>query len=110
MCVAVGEFGHEQIIAHQESRNHRTGGNIERLKQKRADDQRDDQSVKHHAYRLGKATFFPLGSGLHAHWPIILHGSARGGLITSGTATSNYARVLVAASKKPILRSVPMCL
>src|SRR5262249_11363439 len=110
MCVAVREFGHEQIIAHQKGRNHRTGGNVEWLKQKSADDQGDDQSVKHHAYCLGKATFFPFGSGLHAHWPIILDGSARGGLVTSETAASNYTRDLVAASKKPILRNVPMCL
>src|SRR5262249_28067250 len=102
MCVTVGEFGNEQIIAHQERRNHRTGRNVERLKQKRADHQRDDQSMKYHAYCLGESAFFSFGSGLHAHRPIISYGSARGGLVTSETATSNYARNLVAAPEKPI--------
>src|SRR5215472_11651090 len=110
MRVAVGEFRHEQVVADQERGNHRTGRNIERLKQEGADDHRYDQSVKHHPYCLSKATLFPFGSGLHAHWPVISNGSARRGLVTSETMTRNYARDLVAAPEKSILPSVPMCL
>ena len=33
--------------------------------------------MEDHAYGLGEATFFPFGSGLHAHRPVISHGSAR---------------------------------
>src|SRR5262249_57284356 len=67
MRVAVGELGHEEVITDQKGGNHRTGRDVERLKQEGADDQRDDQSMKDHAYCFGKATFFPLGSGLHTH-------------------------------------------
>jgi hypothetical protein len=32
--------------------------------------------MKDHAYRFGKATLFPFGSGLHTHQPVISCGSA----------------------------------
>ena len=71
MGVAVGIFGDEQIIADQQRRDHRPGRDIEGLKQKGADDKRDDQGVEDHAHGLGKSALFPLGPGLHAHRPIV---------------------------------------
>jgi hypothetical protein len=62
----------EQIVADQQRRDHRTGWDVEGLKQKGADDQRDDEGMKHHAHRLGEATLFLFGSSLHAHRPIVL--------------------------------------
>src|SRR5579872_568260 len=72
MGVTVRIFRHEQIIADQERRDHRAGGNVEGLKQEGADDERNDQRMDNDAHRLGKASLLSFGSSLHAHSPIIL--------------------------------------
>ena len=97
--IAVGIFGDEQIIADQQGRNHRAGRNIEGLKQKGADDERDDQGMEHHAYCLGESALFPFGSCLHAHRPVVsrFHAPARD-LVAAGAVTSNCAREFAAAS------------
>jgi hypothetical protein len=107
MRVTVGKFGDEQIIPDQKRGNHRTGRDVERLKEEGADHKRNDQSMKNNAHCLGKATFFPFGSGLHTHQLSSRQEApaARRGLVASGAATRNYAWDLVAGFVKSILCS-----
>src|ERR1700730_15747020 len=66
MAVAVGIFRHEQIIADQQRRLHRAGGNVEGLEQEGTDDQRDQQGVDDDAYGLATISF-RFWSRSHAH-------------------------------------------
>jgi hypothetical protein len=45
MAVAVGIFRDEQIVADQQRRLHRPGGDVERLEQEGADHQGDQQGM-----------------------------------------------------------------
>src|SRR5262249_1195919 len=58
-------------IADQQRRLHGARRNIERLKQEGADDEGDDQGVKDHPQRLGKAAFLALLLSGHAHRPLV---------------------------------------
>ena len=73
MAVTVRVFRHEQVVAHQQRRLHRAGGDIEGLKQEGANDERNEERVKDHASGLGNAAFFSFCAGGHTHLPLI-HG------------------------------------
>jgi hypothetical protein len=51
---AVAEFRDEQIVPDQQRRLHRAGGDIERLNQEAADDERDEERLEDRDYRLGE--------------------------------------------------------
>src|SRR5262249_23223600 len=71
VAVAVRVFRHEQIIADQQRRLHGTRGNIERLEQEGADDERDDERVENQAPRVGNSALLFLCQRGAAHWPLI---------------------------------------
>src|SRR5262249_33616756 len=64
---AVAVFGDEEIIPDQQRIAHRPGRNVERLKQKRADHEGDQQRMDHHAHGFGKPALFTLLFGRYAH-------------------------------------------
>src|ERR1700737_4260984 len=71
MAVAVGIFRHEQIVADQQRRLHRAGGNVEGLEQEGTDDQRDLEGVDDDADGLATISF-RFWSRSHAHhFPIL---------------------------------------
>src|SRR4029453_13992322 len=60
VAVAVRVFRDEQIVADEQRLLHRAGWNVERLEQKGADDEGDDQRMNDHADGLADAAFFAL--------------------------------------------------
>ncbi len=66
MAVAVGIFRDEQIVADQERRLHRPRGNVERLEQEGADDERDQKGMDDDADGFAQAAL-RFGPGGHAH-------------------------------------------
>ena len=93
VAVAVGVFRDEQIVADQQRLLHRAGGDVERLEQEGADDERDDQRVEDHAHGLGNAAFLcalPLTSHSSASCPFALEKPRA--LLAAGTAGRNERR------------------
>ena len=68
LAVSIGEFGHEQIIADQQRRDHRARGNVEGLVEEGADAEGDDHRIDKGAHRLAQPGLsgigFALGIGL----------------------------------------------
>ena len=67
MAVAVRIFRDEQIVADEQRRLHGARRNIERLKQERPDDERNDQRMDDHADGFANAAFFALRAGRYTH-------------------------------------------
>ena len=78
MRIAVGVFRHEQVVADEQRRHQRTRGNVERLKEQRAHDERDQQRLDDDLDGLPPALFLlhrrraRLG-GLHALFAHLRH-------------------------------------
>src|SRR5215475_9861777 len=71
MAVAIGKLRDEEIVTDEQRLLHRAGRDVEGLKQKGADDQRDNERMEDHAHGFAHAPFLPLCAGRHTHVPLI---------------------------------------
>src|SRR6266545_3006134 len=65
--VAVAELRNKQIISDQQRGLHRSGWNIERLEQERADHERDKEGLNNHAACFGQLALFALLLSIDMH-------------------------------------------
>ena len=80
-----------ESLADQERRLHRSGGNIERLKQERPDHERNDERMNHDADGFTESAFFSLSAG-HAHEPLVRRIMPPRALVPVALATCNETR------------------
>ena len=85
--ISVGVFRHEDVVADEESRDHRARRNVEGLEQEGPNHDRDQQRLDHDLDQFAEAAAVLRlrlgGLAVHCHGPILIH---RGAAVSRGAA------------------------